>query len=139
VGSLAAAGQLKAGIVDYIRKDGDVLFPNLVEAMEPYMEVTGDQGLAVRSNPNTVLWAGMSQALCELICELVSSKRIYVHPTELERYKEIQKGVRLPILKEPTDDKIPRAAWLPSSLRTAPHQVHSARLSRIGRMKLGGS
>ena len=136
---LAAAGQLKAGIVEFIRKDGDVLFPKLVEAMQPYMEVTGDQGLAVRSNPNTVLWAGMSQPLCELVCELVSSKRIYVHPTELDRYKEIQKGVRLPILKEPTDDKVPRAAWLPSSLRTAPHQVHSARLSRIGRMKLGGS
>ena len=136
---LAASGQLKAGIVEYVRKDGDVLFPTLVEAMSPYMEVAGDQGLAVRSNPNTVLWAGMSQPLCELICELVSSKRLYIHPTDIERYKEIQKGVRLPILKEPTDEKIPRASWLPASLRTAPHPVHSARLSRIGRMKLGGS
>lgn len=136
---LAAAGQLKAGIVEFVRKDGDVLFPELVEAMNPYMEVGGDQGLAARSNPNTVLWAGMSQPLCELICELVSSKRIYIHPTDIERYKSIQKVVRLPILKEPTDEKIPRAAWLPSSLRTAPHPVHSSRLSRIGRMKLGGS
>ena len=136
---LANSGQLKAGIVEYVRKDGDVLFPQLAEAMSPYMEVAGDQGLAVRSNPNTVLWAGMSQPLCELICELVSSKRLYIHPTDLERYKQIQKGVRLPILKEPTDEKIPRAAWLPASLRTAPHPIHSARLSRIGRMKLAGS
>ena len=136
---LAASGQLKAGIVEYVRKEGDVLFPSLVEAMSPYMEVAGDQGLAVRSNPNTVLWAGMSQPLCELICELVSSKRLYIHPTDIERYKEIQKGVRLPILKEPTDEKIPRASWLAASLRTAPHPIHSARLSRIGRMKLGGS
>jgi hypothetical protein len=136
---LAAAGQLKAGIIEFIRGSGDVLLPQLVDAMQPYMEVTGDQGLAVRSNPNTVLWAGMSQPLCELICELVTSKRLYIHPTDVERYKAIQKGVRLPILKEPTDDKLPRAAWLPSALRTAPHPVHSARLSRIGRMKLGGS
>lgn len=135
---LASAGQLKAGIVEFVRSSGDTLFPELVEAMQPYMEVSGDQGLAVRSNPNTVLWASLSQPLCELICELISSKRLYVHPTELERYKAIQKGVRLPILKEPTDEKLPRAAWLPSSLRTAPHAVHSARLSRIGRMKLGG-
>ncbi len=135
---LALAGQLKAGIVEFVRKEGDVLFPELAAAMEPYMEVSGDQGLAVRSNPNTVLWAGLSQPLCELICELVSSKRIYIHPTEIDRYKALQKGVRLPILKEPTDDKIPRAAWLPSSLRTAPHPVHSGRLSRIGRMKLAG-
>jgi hypothetical protein len=135
---LAASGQLKAGIVEYIRQDGDVLFPELAEAMSKYMDVSGDQGLAVRSNPNTVLWAGMSQPLCELICELISSKRLYIHPTDIDRYKEIHKGVRLPILKEPTDEKIPRPAWLPSSLRTAPHPVHSARLSRIGRMKLGG-
>ena len=136
---LASSGQLKAGIVEFVRKEGDVLFPSLVDAMAPYMDVKGDQGLAVRSNPNTVLWAGMSQPLCELICELVSSKRLYIHPTDLERYKSIQKGVRLPILKEPTDEKIPRAAWLASSLRTSPHSVHSARLSRIGRMKLAGS
>lgn len=135
---LASAGQLKAGIVEFVRSEGDVLFPDMAEAMKPYMEVSGDQGLAVRSNPNTVLWAGLSQTLCELICELVTSKRLYIHPTDVERYKTIQKGVRLPILKEPTDEKLPRAAWLPSALRTAPHAVHSARLSRIGRMKLGG-
>lgn len=135
---LAAAGQLKAGIVEFVRSDGDVLFPQLAEALAPYIEVKGDQGLALRSNPNTVLWAGFSQALCELIQELVSSKRLYVHPTELERYKSISAGLRLPVLKEPTDEKIPRAAWLPSSLRTSPHAVHAARMSRIGRMKLGG-
>ena len=84
-----------------------------------------------------VLWAGFSQSLCEVICELVLSKRLYVHPTEVERYKSIQKGIRLPVLKEPTDEKLPRAAWLPSSLRTSPHRVHGHRLSRIGRMKLG--
>lgn len=134
---LASSGQLKAGIVEYVRQEGDVLFPQLMDAMTPYMEVTGDQGLAVRSNPNTVLWAAMSQPLCEHICDLVSSKRLYIHPTDLERYKAIQKGIRLPVLKEPTDEKVPRAAWLASSLRTAPHAVHSARLSRIGRMKLG--
>lgn len=136
---LAAAGQLKAAIVEYVRNEGDVLFPELVHALRPYLEVNGDQGLATRSNPNTVIWAGVSQPLCELICELVSAKRIYIHPTSIERYKSVHQGLRLPILKEPTDEKIPRAAWLPSSLRTAPHPVHSARLSRIGRMRLAGS
>lgn len=135
---LAHSGQLKAALVEFIRLDGDVLFPDLAEALSPYMEVTGDQGLAARANPNTVLWAGMSQPLCELICELVSSKRIYVHPADAERYKSIQKGLRLPVLKEPTDNRLPRASWLPSSLRCAPHPVHAARLARIGRMKLGG-
>jgi len=135
---LAHSGQLKAGLVELVRSEGEVLFPELVQSLQPYMEVSGDQGLAARANPNTVLWAGMSQPLCELICELVASKRIYIHPAEVERYKSLQKVLRLPVLKEPTDNRLPRPAWLPSSLRCAPHPVHSARLARIGRMKLAG-
>ncbi len=134
---LASAGQLKAGIVEFIRTHGDVLFPQLAEALEPYLEVSGEHGLAVRSNSNVVIWSGLSQSLCEFLCELISSKRLYIHPTEIDRYKAIQKGIRLPILKEPTDERVPRPSWLPSSLRTAPHPIHSARLSRIGRMKWG--
>ena len=133
---LASAGQLKAALVEYVRGDGDVLFASLQDALAPYMEVEGDFGLAARANPNTVLWTGMSQPLCELFVELVSSKRLYIHPTDVERYKELQKGLRLPVLKEPTDEKLARASWLPSSLRCAPHPIHAARLSRIGRMKL---
>ena len=136
---LASAGQLKAALVEYVRSDGDILFASLQEALAPYMEVTGDFGLAARANPNTVLWTGMSQPLCELLVELVASKRLYLHPTELDRYKEIEKGLRLPVLKEPTDEKLARASWLPSSLRCAPHPIHAARLSRIGRMKLASS
>lgn len=133
---LASAGQLKAALVEYVRGDGDVLFASLQEALAPYMDVEGDFGLAARANPNTVLWTGMSQPLCELLVELVSSKRLYVHPTDIDRYKELEKGLRLPVLKEPTDEKVARASWLPSSLRCAPHPIHAARLSRIGRMKL---
>ena len=135
---LAHSGQLKAALVEFVRSDGDVLFPDLADALGTYMEVTGDQGLAIRSNPNTVLWAGLSQPLCELINELVSSKRLYIHPTDVERYKTIQKGLRLPVLKEPTENRLLRAAWLPSSLRCAPHPIHAAKLARIGRMKLSG-
>jgi ATPase family associated with various cellular activities (AAA)/AAA+ lid domain len=135
---LAQSGQLKAALVEFVRADGDVILPDLTKALNEYMEVGGDQGLAARANPNTVLWAGMSQELCELICELVASKRLYIHPTDVERYKSIQKGLRLPILREPTDDRLPRPAWLPCSLRCAPHPVHATRLARIGRMKLAG-
>lgn len=134
---LAHSGQHKAALVEYVRATGDVLFPELSEALGKFMDVAGDQGLAARANPNTVLWAGMSQSLCELICELVAARRIYIHPTDVERYKAQQQLLRLPVLKEPTDTKLPRPAWLPSSLRCAPHPVHAARLARIGRMRLG--
>ena len=132
---LASAGQLKAAIVEYIRANGDVLIPELAKAMQPYMEVKGDQGIAVRSNPNTVIWVGLSQSLCESICELISTKRLYIHPTEIERYNDIDEAIRLPILKEPVDERVPRPSWLPSAVRTGPHPVHSNRLARLGRIK----
>ncbi|MBM4074917.1 MAG: AAA family ATPase, partial [Planctomycetes bacterium] len=133
---LAHAGQLKAALVELVRSEGDVLLARLPEAMAPYMESRGESGLAVRANPNTVLWTGMSQELCDLIVELVTTKRVYVHPTELERYRQIHQGMKLPVVMEPTDEKLERVSWLPSSLRSAPHPVHASRLLRIGRMKL---
>jgi hypothetical protein len=136
--ALAQAGQLKAAIVEYIRLGGEVIFPTMLDDLAQYAEVTGEQGLATRSNPNTVLWVGMSQEFCELIIELVSARRIYIHPTEPERYRRAQRGLKLPMLGEPTDEKLPRPKWLPSSFRTGPHPVHAARLSRLGRIKLAG-
>lgn len=133
---LAAAGQIKAGIVEYVRTEGDALIPDLAAAFEPYTTVVGEHGLAVRLNPNTVIWSGLHPAFCEMICELISSRRLYVHPADFARYKAIQLGLRLPVLKEPGDDRVPRPMWLPSSFRSAPHPVHGARLARIGRMKL---
>jgi hypothetical protein len=136
--ALAQAGQLKAAIVEYVRSGGEVVFPQLMSDLSKYVDVSGEQGLAPRTNGNAVLWVGMSQELCELIMELVTARRIYVHPAELERYRRVQRGLRLPILGEPTDEKLPRPKWLPSSLRTGPHPVHAAKLARLGRIKLAG-
>ncbi len=134
--ALAKHGQLKAAVTEFVRHNGETAFPVLQEAMEDYLPTTGDQGLAVRSNPNTVLWSGMSQELCQIIVDLVASKRLYVHPVKVEDYQAMQKSLKLPTLFEPMDEKLPRPHWLPSALRTAPHPIHQARLSRVARMKL---
>jgi hypothetical protein len=136
---LAVHGQLKGALVEFVRGNGETLLPELQQALEPYMPVAADFGLALRSNPNTVLWTGMSQDLCELIKDLVASKRLYFHPVDIERYQAIPAGLKLPPIVEPTDEKLPRPCWLPVSLRTAPHQVHHHRLARIGRIKLAGA
>ncbi len=134
--ALAKHGQLKAAVTEFVRDNGETLFPVLQEAMQEYMPTTGEQGLASRANPNTVLWTGMSQELCTAIVELIDSKRLYLHPVDVKDYQALQKGVKLPVIHEPTDEKLPRPSWLPSALRNAPHPIHSAKLSRIARMRL---
>lgn len=138
--ALAVAGQLKAAIVEYVKREGgDILLPELCAALRPHVDVDGEQGLAVRTNPNTVLWLGMNKELCEAIIELTSARRLYVHPTDPERYRQRNEALKLPVLLEPTDEKLPRPKWLPASLRTAPHPTHSSRLARLARMQLAGA
>jgi hypothetical protein len=134
--ALARHGQLKAAVTEFVRTNGETLFPVLQETLAEYFPTSGEQGLAVRTNPNTVLWSGMSQELCQILVDLVASKRLYVHPVALKAYEQLQKVLRLPVIHEPTDDRLPRPSWLPSSLRTAPHPVHQSRLARVARMKL---
>ena len=134
--ALAKHGQLKAAVTEFVRSNGETLFPVLQETFEEYIPANGDQGLAARANPNTVLWSGMSQELCQILVDLVASKRLYVHPVAIEEYQELKKSLKLPVIHEPTDEKLSRPSWLPSSVRTGPHPVHQARLARIARMRL---
>jgi SpoVK/Ycf46/Vps4 family AAA+-type ATPase len=135
--SLVQAGQFKAALVEYVRSQGEVTFPELLAAFEPYTTLRGELGLAVRGNPNCVLWLGMSNELCEVLVELISSKRLYVHPADRGRYLRLGQKLALPELPEPTDEKLTKPRWLPASLRIGPHSEHGARLARIGRIQLG--
>lgn len=133
--TLAEAGQLKGAIVEYIRTEGEVEFPRLVTDFQPYFEAEGPQGLAMRTDPQAVLWVGMSQELCELLIDLISSRRLYVHPCELERYRDLG-GLKLPTIPTPPTDKLERPHWLPSTLRNRPHPAYSAQLARLRRIQL---
>ncbi len=137
--TLAEAGQIKAALVEYVRQGGDILFTQVQEALRPYFEVDGEQGLALKSNPNTVLWLGMSGDLCLAIIELVTARRLYIHTVDGELYSRRKAGLKLPVLEVPTDEKLPRPKWLPSSLRTGPHPVHAAKLARVGRIQLANA
>ncbi len=137
--TLAEAGQIKAALVEYVRQGGDILFTQIQDAFRPYLTVDGEQGLALKSNPNTVLWLGMSGDLCVAIIELITARRLYIHTVDAEVYTKRKTGLKLPVLEVPTDEKLPRPQWLPSSLRTGPHPVHAAKLARVGRIQLANA
>ncbi len=137
--TLAEAGQVKAALVEYVRQGGDILFTQIQAALRPYLQVDGEQGLALRSNPNCVLWLGMSTELCAAIIELVTARRLYIHPVDGAAYRKHKTELQLPVLDKPTDEKLTRPMWLPSSLRTGPHPVHAAKLARVGRIQLANA
>lgn len=133
--SLAEMGQLNAACVDYVRTHDPVLLGDLVAALEPYLNVKGSEGLALKSDLNCVLWAGVSKEFNELILAMVQARRLHFCPTEQVRYKQAGQSLNMPVLSELTDDKLPKPTWFPCVLRVVP-QTQAARLSRIARIRL---
>ncbi|MBS0266232.1 MAG: AAA family ATPase, partial [Planctomycetes bacterium] len=75
---LAEHGQLNSAVMEYLRRCNEAPFPKLQDDFAPYLETSGEQGLALRADPNIVLWSGMSQPFAELLSSLISQRRIYL-------------------------------------------------------------
>ena len=133
---LAEHGQLSAAVVEYVRQHEGVTFPQLQADFADFLETAGEQGLALRSDPNVVLWVGMSQELAELISKLIASKRLYLHRADVDSYKSNGKNVRLPLLDDLPEERLSKPAWLPVCLRDLPPEEGSGRFARVARMKL---
>lgn len=133
---LAEAGQLNAAVVEYLRRCEAAPFPTLQDDFAPFLETAGDQGLALRADPNVVLWSGMSQELVELLSTLISQRRIYVHPAASDTYKTLGKALKLPVVEELDESKQARPVWMPAAMNLLPATGGSAsRFARVARIK----
>ncbi len=133
--ALAEAGQMPAAAAEFVRRHGHVTFPQFQEAFREYLPVDGDIGLALKSDPNVVLWVGMSSEFSELMSKLIAGKRMYLHPADADRFRDATLP-RLPLVKELTDDRLARPSFFPSCLREMPPTGGSGRFARVARMKL---
>jgi SpoVK/Ycf46/Vps4 family AAA+-type ATPase len=131
---LADAGQLKAAIVEFVRQEGEVTLAATAKAFGKFLAVEGDIGLALKSDPQTVLWVGLSPEFSEVLIELIANRRIYVQPTTADSYADATPP-RLPVLSAPASDKVSRPHWLPVLLRNRPSQ-YTQQLSRLRRIQL---
>src|SRR5262249_7285595 len=133
---LAEHGQLNAAVIEYLRRCDTALFPSLQDDFAPFLTTAGDQGLALRTDPNVVLWSGMSQDLPQLLSTLIAQRRISVHPSPAEGYKERGKTMKLPVVEKLVDEKQVRPVWMPAAIRLLPPEGGSSRFARVARIKL---
>lgn len=134
--TLAEHGQMSAALVECVRRNDRITFPEIQELFSGWLEVGGEQGISLRSDPNVVLWAGMSKELAELFSKLIEGKRLYLHPSTVDAYKALGKGLKLAALPALSEERIAKPAWLPVSLRVLPPAGGSGRLGRVTRIKL---
>ena len=134
--SLAEFGQLPSATVELTRLRDRVTWCDLQQALAPYVAAEGEYGLALRADPKIILWTGLSPELAELISDLLSSRRLYLHPVETEIYKTAGKGLKLPVLSEIPADRLSRPHWLPVCLRVVPPPGGSSRFGRVAKIRL---
>jgi hypothetical protein len=133
---LAEHGQLNAAVIEYLRRCDAAPFCKIQDDFAPFMTTSGEQGLALRADPNVVLWSGMSQALAELLSSLIAQRRIYLHMIGVDAYKALGKAVKLPVIEAMADAKQARPVWMPTAFRLLPPEGGSGRFARVARIKL---
>lgn len=133
---LAEHGQYNSAFVEYIREYDGATFGEMQESFADYFETDGPQGLALRSEPNAVLWVGMSAQFAEMLSKVLSARRLYLHPTDAEEYTVNGYAVKLPVLEELPETPVPKPHWFPMRVRDFPAQENSGRFARVARMML---
>jgi hypothetical protein len=113
---MAAAGRLADAVVEYVRANDWVSFPELQQRLGAYLETGGDVCLELRTN--LVVWAGMSQAFADLVQGLLAAGRLSLHPASVMTYLIDGGMLRLPLAKRDREYRKPH--WSPACLRVVP-------------------
>ena len=143
-GRLAAGGQLRAAITEFLAAKDGATFPALIEALAPFAEVEGPLALALKATPNAVVWVGLDETFAAEIARLVENRRVYLHPAAAAEHPA-DSVPKLTVFEDPgrTDGDDEDAAapptgphWRPVKLKTLPRPGGSAEYARLARVRL---
>ncbi len=134
--TLLQEGDVMGAVADFVQSNEDATIPELQEAFAKHMETSGDQGIALRADPNVVLWLGLGGELASAISKLIGGQKLFLHESDAHRFGPKIGEIKIPILESMPDDKAPRPMWLPAVLSDAAPEKPDQRFARVARMKL---
>ena len=115
---LAADGNISDAVIEYVRRNDYVSFPELVRHFEPYLETRGTQCITIA--PHLLLWAGVSEQFADILCTLLNEEKLHLHPASIWVYLADGGFLTLPIPKRRPRDGFKQDYWLPTVLRLVP-------------------
>ena len=133
---LAEHGQVAAALVEYVRRRDEVTFAELLGDFAPFIETSGQQGLALRSDPNIVLWYGIPSELASTLAKLVSSRKLYLYPAGVDDLRAENAPGDLPMIDRLPDERVERPMWLPVVIGDVAPEGGPGRFGRVARMAL---
>jgi ATP-dependent 26S proteasome regulatory subunit len=134
--SLAQAGAIGPAVLEYVHAHDGATIPQVQAAFAEFTNTTGEQGLALRSDPNLILWLGLSPEFAGELAKLISNKRLYLRLTDAASFNGYDSEIKLPKITSLPDNKVSKPAWLPTCLTDLAPDDPDPRLQRAARMML---
>lgn len=134
--TMIADGQVRSGLLEYVSEQDEVTLSELQLAVKDHLTVDGEFGLALRADPNIVVWHGMSAELAAPLAKLISDRKLYLNPVSSSRYGASVSEVSLQKLSALPDGQLKKPSWLPTTISAIPPEDVDERLVRVARMKL---
>jgi len=135
-GRLAAGGQVRAAITEYLTDRDGGTFPELIDALAPHAPVSGPLALALKANPNAVIWSGLDETFAAEIAKLVDNRRVYLHPTTADAHPP-GSAPKLTAWEDDGEGTPPDGPhWRPVALKTIPRAGGSGDYARLRRVRL---
>ena len=132
----AQSGDVPTALLEYVRSHDGATIPQLQAAFAEFVATTGEQGLALRADPNLILWLGLSAEFAGELSKLISNKRLYLRVADISAFGDAVDEIKLPKLTSLPDNKVSKPAWLPTCLTDLAPDEPEARLERVARMML---
>lgn len=136
---LADRGQLNAAVIEYIRPRTAVDLLSLYQDLNEYLDVEGDIGLALRAEPNCVIFSGCNKAFSDVLLGLIEKRRLYLQPAKATMYDRDSLPFSLQLQEGLPAEKPKRPVWVPVMLQVSPPSEPDERLLRVARIKLNKS
>ncbi len=134
--TLAQSGDLPSALLEYVRSHDGTTIPQLQSAFAEFTSTKGEQGLALRADPNLILWLGLSAEFAGEISKLITNKRLYLRLAAADTFGDAASEIKLPKITSLPDNKVSKPTWLPTCLTDLAPDEPDPRLDRVARMML---
>ncbi|MFM9966554.1 MAG: AAA family ATPase [Planctomycetaceae bacterium] len=134
--TLAQNGEIPPALLEYVRTHDGTTIAQLQSVFAEFTSTNGEQGLALRADPNLILWLGLSAEFAGELSKLISNKRLYLRLADATAFGESASEIKLPKLTSRPDNKVTKPTWLPTCLTDLAPDELDPRLERVARMML---
>ena len=76
---LADQGEYSDALLEFVRAYQPATLDEVADCLGDHIEIVGDHDLRMATNPDVILWSGMSLQLVQLIDKLISDDRVSLH------------------------------------------------------------